>query len=64
MDVKTSPSSNKGQMVAKPATVGTNAALPGVSEVFKTVRPRAARGIISHSLVNLVVVSIISKTDF
>ena len=51
-------------MVARQATVGTNAALPGVSEAFKTVRPRAARGIASHSLVNLVVVSIISKTDF
>ena len=64
VDVETSHSSDKGQMVAKPATVGINAALPGVSEVFKTVRPRAARGITSHSLVNLIIVSVISKTDF
>ena len=51
-------------MVAKLATVGTNAALPGVSEVFKTVRPRAARGNIRHSIVKLVIDSIISKPDF
>ena len=51
-------------MVARQATVGTNAALPRVSEAFKTVRPWASRGIASHSLVNLAVVSIYSKTDF
>ena len=58
------PAASTGQMVVLPATVGINAALPGVSEVFKTVRLEAARRNTSHSLVRIVIETVTYKTEF
>ena len=53
-----------GPLLVLKVTGGTNAALPGVSEILTTERPRPDSESISHSLVRIVVDIITIKTTF